>query len=216
MVHHGQEVIQISIELQQRSPAWVIGRAREVFLAGGRVEVGDLAAEAGVNRATVFRWVGGRDRLLGEVVWSIAAPTMDALAAEPVGSGGERVAHLVADFAETAICAPHFWGFVSREPHCALRVMTTPVGGVQNRIADRLAEVVVEEVESGALAPSLPVPDLAFLLVRLAETFVYSDMITGGEPDVDKVRVACAALLGVPDPGDLPGRARAYQRKERR
>src|SRR5690348_8179422 len=34
--------------------------ARRWFQAGRRIEMQELAAELGVNRATLFRWVGGR------------------------------------------------------------------------------------------------------------------------------------------------------------
>ena len=148
----------ITIELQERSFAAVIRRARRTFLAGERVEMGDVAANVGVNRATLFRWVGGRDRLLGEVVWSITEPTLDRLAARPIGTGGARVANLMGDFAATAIGTSQFGMFVRREPQCALRVMTTPSGGVQHRIVDRIASVLAEEVDAGRIAPSLPVP----------------------------------------------------------
>ena len=32
-----------------------------------------LADELGVNRVTLYRWIGSRDRLLVEVIWSLAA-----------------------------------------------------------------------------------------------------------------------------------------------
>ena len=193
----------------QRTADWVLARARRQFLAGERLEMGELARDAGVNRATLFRWFGGRERFLGEVVWSITLPTLDALAARPVGTGGRRIANLLADFAAVANGADHFGAFLRREPQRAMRVMTTPDGGVQQRIVDRVAVELAAEVDAGRLEPVLPVPDLAFLLVRLCETFVYANVITGGEPDAEKVRVAAGALLGVgPEVFAAPGEER--------
>ena len=37
--------------------------------------------------------------------------------------------------------------------------------------------------------------DLAYLTVRIIESFIYADIITGEEPDSSKVGIAIAALL---------------------
>jgi hypothetical protein len=39
------------------------------------------------------------------------------------------------------------------------------------------------------------VHDLAYLMIRILSSFVYSDLITGEIPDPAKVRQAAAALL---------------------
>jgi hypothetical protein len=39
-----------------------------------------LAAELGVNRVTLYRWVGSRDVLMVEVLWSLAASTLASVA----------------------------------------------------------------------------------------------------------------------------------------
>lgn len=43
--------------------------ARAQFARGERVEMGHLAEELGVNRATLFRAVGNREELLAELLW---------------------------------------------------------------------------------------------------------------------------------------------------
>ena len=45
-------------------------RARRWFLAGQRIDMQLLADEIGVNRATLYRWVGNRDQFLAELLWS--------------------------------------------------------------------------------------------------------------------------------------------------
>jgi hypothetical protein len=50
--------------------------ARRRFLRGQRVDMGAIALELGVNRVTLYRWVGSRERLLVEVVWSLADTTL--------------------------------------------------------------------------------------------------------------------------------------------
>lgn len=69
---------------------------------------------------------------------------------------------------------------------------------MQPRIVGRVRDFLTEQVTAGALVPSLPLDDLALILVRITETFVYANLITGEEPDAVKVRQACAAMLGAP------------------
>src|SRR5689334_9858015 len=54
------------------TPLDALGLARRRWLAGERLDMGGLAAELGISRATLYSWVGSRERLLGEVIWSFA------------------------------------------------------------------------------------------------------------------------------------------------
>ncbi|MCF8609985.1 TetR family transcriptional regulator [Gordonia sp. HY285] len=175
----------------------VLVLATRQFVSGRRLEVGELAAAAGINRSTLYRRFNGRDGLLGEVIWSLTEMTMDAAARRAVGVGGERIATMMREFAVLANSAAYFRDFLSREPERAWRLMTTKVGGVQPRIVERVAAFIDYEVVAGRLDPPMPVPDLALILVRITETFVYANVISGEEPDAAKVAQSCGALLGV-------------------
>ncbi|WP_353108657.1 QsdR family transcriptional regulator [Gordonia sp. (in: high G+C Gram-positive bacteria)] len=175
----------------------VVALATRAFIAGERIEVGELATEAGVNRSTVYRRFHGRDGLLGEVIWGLTSRTMEAAIRRSRGEGAARITSLMVEFATLANTADHIRLFFSREPERALRVMTTQAGGVQPRIVERITEVIDDEVAAGHLTPPLPTPDLALILVRITETFVYANVITGEEPDAVKVGQACGALLGL-------------------
>jgi hypothetical protein len=60
-----------------------------------------------------------------------------------------------------------------------------------------------QEEDRGNLRHPLDNHDLAYLIIRIAESFIYNDIITGEEPDAAKAEVAVAALLGA----DLSARA---------
>ena len=184
--------------------AAVIDAARTLFVAGERVEMNDLAARFGVSRATLFRWTGGKDAILAEVLWSLAEPVLDAAIRTAPGHGGERIAHIMSDFAAAGSAGFFHDVFVRREPARALRVMTTRAGGVQPKIVAKIEALLESEVAVGNLRPPLPLHDLAFLLVRITESFVYTDVLSGDPPDATKVLQACSALLGTPleDPAD--------------
>src|SRR5690242_2266002 len=52
------------------TPVDALALARRRWLAGERLDMGALAKELGVSRATLYSWVGSRERLIGEVIWS--------------------------------------------------------------------------------------------------------------------------------------------------
>ena len=71
--------------------------ARRTWQDGERVDMSALARELGVNRVTLYRWVGSREQLLVEVIWSLAERTLSNLDSTTCdrrrarGQGRERV-----------------------------------------------------------------------------------------------------------------------------
>jgi AcrR family transcriptional regulator len=169
--------------------------ARRWFLAGRRIEMQELAAELGVNRATLFRWVGSRDDLLGEIIWSLAEPTLTHVIEGSSGHGGRRITAAAGRFATLVDQAPFLRVFLRREPERALRILTTRASTVQARMVSAIEAMLREEITHGRLDPPLPPPDLAYLIVRIIESFLYADIITGEQLDVAKAEQAIAALL---------------------
>lgn len=170
--------------------------ARSAFVAGRRIEMQELASELGVSRATLFRWVGGKDQLLAEIVWSVAEPTLARADEAATGlTGGQRITAITTNYAAAVIESPFFFSFVQREPERAMRLLTTRATSFQGRAMDWFEALISDEVDAGHLIPPLPVRDLAYVLVRLAETFIYADAIAGETPDPEKVRLTVGALL---------------------
>lgn len=173
--------------------------ARRWFQAGRRIEMQELAAELGVNRATLFRWVGSRDDLL----WgdTLVAGRADArrCARSRRGLGGRRrTAHHRSDrsLRGHARRGDFLRDFLRREPERALRILTTRAGTVQARLVGAIDALLNEEVSRGNLRSRLPLRDLAYLVVRIVESFLYAEFIIGEEPDIAMVELAVGALLG--------------------
>src|SRR6266550_3010586 len=74
------------------TPLDALRLARERWLESGRIDMGDLAAELGVSRATLYRWVGTKERLLGEVLWTFAEATFRDARAKTSGTGARYLA----------------------------------------------------------------------------------------------------------------------------
>jgi len=174
--------------------------ARRRFLAGDRLDMRDLAERLGVDRSTLFRWVGNRDQLLVAVLTSLADPTLRDIVAVTRGSGGRRIARIAAQYAEALIGAPYYREFLQRETERALRLITTRASPLQQHVVDLFEDLVEQERRRGALTHALGPRDLAYLVVRVVESFVYADLIAGDRPDAGKVEAAIAAILHADDP----------------
>ena len=170
--------------------------ARRRFIAGERVEMQEIASELGVSRATLFRWVGSRDALIVEIVWSTTQPTFEqAVEATKDLAGGARVAAVMSHFSQATLDSPFFMGYVQREPERALRLFTTKASWYQARLVSLIEQLLQEEVDAGRLDPPLAMHDLAYVVTRITETFIYADVVAGELPDPEKVRQVVGALL---------------------
>ncbi|MCJ1715364.1 QsdR family transcriptional regulator [Microbacterium sp. M1A1_1b] len=171
-------------------------QARHTFIAGSRIDMGALAATLGVDRTSLFRWVGNRDRLLSEVLWSLAVPTLDSARRSARGTGAARIVDVLDRFTADLIQAPYFRVFLTREPARALRLLTTTDSDVQSRFVHAVTELVAVEQESGTFDPApLSADELARLLVRISESFTYADLISGETPDPARARATFEYVL---------------------
>ncbi|WP_418277059.1 QsdR family transcriptional regulator [Isoptericola jiangsuensis] len=174
--------------------------ARETFVSGRRIDMGALAADLGVDRTSVFRWVGNRDALLAEVLWSLAVPTLvqaRRAAVDAGQDGAEHVATLLTHFAADLIRADYFRTFLAREPARALRLLTTTAGPIQHRYVATVEHLVRTHLGPTPFDGAIDPHALAYLLVRVSESFTYADLIAGETPSPDTARSAFRHLLRV-------------------
>ena len=181
---------------QRATAADVVLLARERFQAGERVEMGTIAESLGLNRVTVYRWVGSRDRLLVEVLWSLAEATLRAAREQVRAVGGERIVRILSQFILAVLTNPGLMQFVEHEPDLALRLYTREEAGFQSRLIDWVHEALEEEVTAGRLELRGEPRDYAYALVRVQESFVVTDMITGEKPQTERAEHVMRLLLG--------------------
>ena len=110
--------------------------------------------------------------------------------------GGERVVQVVSRFIDQVLKNPGMSRFLAEEGELAMRILTWTDMGFQPRLIADHQSMLEHEFALGTL--DLP-PDLhydvAYTIVRIVESYVYLDRITGEEPDARRAERVLRLLL---------------------
>lgn len=169
----------------------VLALARERWLEQARLDLGELARDLGIGRATIFRWVGSRDALMGEVIWSFHEPELQRALAESDNRGAALMADLCRESMESVLRYEPMRRWADRDSEYALKILSSETGVIHGRAVAFAQNVLAREVAAGYIEPALPLDELARLLVRIETSFLFSDLACGREPAVDS---ACKAV----------------------
>ena len=165
--------------------------ARRRWLAGERVDMSAMAAELDVNRVTLYRWIGSRERLLVEIVWGLAERTLTDVARGIRGGGSERVVAIVTRFVEVVIANPGMQRWLADEGELAMRLLTRSDRGFQPRLIDWVDGLL--ETEGVDLEADRR--EVAYVIVRVIESYTYLDLILGERPDARRAEPILRLLL---------------------
>ena len=178
-------------------PEDVVRVATEDFVAHRRIDVQRIAAELGLARATVYRWFGSREGLIGEVMVALAVGRIQTARRRTRGHGAAALLRIF-DRVNRDLARDHaLRAWLEQEREQALRILTARSGPVQPRVVEEVERVIRDEVETGAYRPLIAPERLAYAIVRLAESFLYPDAALGDQSDVVQLREVQAVLLGV-------------------
>jgi AcrR family transcriptional regulator len=175
--------------------------ARRRFLAGERIEMRSIAEELGVSRVTLYRWVGNRAELVGEVMASLAIRTARRERGRIRAKGGEAIARVATHLVQALMSSEAMQKLLRTEPDFALRVLTTAEGPTAARITDFWTGEIEAEIAAGRFTHPVAPRDLAYLIVRLSESFVYKEVIAGNPADPKDADYLFRLIL---IPGALP------------
>jgi len=177
--------------------------ARRTFLAGDRVDMQALARTLNVDRATLYRWVGSREQLLTEILWSLITRTIETLRAThgngstPAPAGESAAAAVITGAVRSVIASTGMQRFLDREGDLALRLLTTKATDFEARLIALIGQLIREEASAGRLNATIPADDLPYVLVRIMESYIYLGLITGEHPDPDRAARVIDALLPI-------------------
>jgi hypothetical protein len=115
--------------------------------------------------------------------------------------GRQRVLTAFDGFLSSAQRDPSLHRFLAAEPEVAMRVLTSRAARVQAGSLTVFEALLAEEADAGRLQLPVERSALAYVIVRIGESFLYADVIAGREPDVDQAVAVVGQLLG-PENGD--------------
>lgn len=169
--------------------------AMRKWLKSEPIEIASLAKELGIGRATLFRWVGSRELLLGEVIWSLYEQVWRDALSSAKGEGAEFAANVIYELLQSLVSAEPLHRFIEADPEYALRILTSNSSTVQARIIEAVRTELLVFFKPGTPQPALPIDDLAYVLVRIGESCLYADRIVGRKPNLEAARDAIRILV---------------------
>jgi len=179
------------------SPADVLALVTQLYLDGERVDITLVAGRLGLGRATIYRWFGSREALLGEVV----ARQLELLVARKraqVRRRGPAGLLEVLDRVNRALTrSTAVRRLLEQERDSAMRMLTSSAGVVEPRAVACIEALIEEEMSAGYEPPADPAT-LAYALVHLRHAFLWNDATNGVRGDYERLREVQAALLGIP------------------
>lgn len=173
----------------------LVTRARQRFMAGERVDIESLAAELGISRATAYRWAGNNEMLMGEVIASMSEATFRRTLAQSRGKGAALILQVIERGMRAIVGSKVYRAFLERDPQRALRIVASKEGPSQRRAIALHQALIESEIAKGHLKLDVDPHTLAYALVRLAESFLYADLVAGEQPDVDQAMKVFRLLL---------------------
>jgi AcrR family transcriptional regulator len=169
--------------------------AQAKWLAGERLDIGKLAEELGVGRATVFRWVGSKEQLYGEVISAAFAQTLEWARRASSGTGAKFLTEVTKNLLRALLASQPLRRFIQQDPEFAMRMVMSSSSPVEHRVISAVRSLIDAEVATGNLAPAMDTQSLAYVIVRIAESFLYRDVITGEQPDHETATKAIGLLF---------------------
>jgi AcrR family transcriptional regulator len=194
------------------SRADVLHLVGEQYRAGERVDLTVVASRLGLGRATIYRWFGSREAVIGEVVANELELLIDRKRRTVRRRGAAGLLDVFDRINRSLSRSTALRRFLEQEPGGALRLLTSSSGLVQPRAVACVRQLIETEATAGRYDPPADPETLAYAIVRLAEAFLYNDAAAGLRGDYERLREVEAALLGVAK----PKRRRATRRKPAR
>lgn len=173
------------VTTKRAAPLDAFNLATRKWIDSERIDIGAMAEELGVGRTTLFRWVGSRELLTGEVIWSLYLMLWNDARKRAKGNGPDYIADVMDRVMTGILAADPLRRFLDQDPEYALRILTSKTSVVQSQVVAEVRKMVQEQVDAEHIAPALETERLAYLMVRIVESFLYSDQITGQKPDIE-------------------------------
>jgi AcrR family transcriptional regulator len=178
------------------TPGDVLAAGMRHYLRGERLDVKEIAAELGLGRATIYRWFGSRESLIGEILIRLVDWAVASARKRTRTTGAAGLLETFDRYNRTVAGRP-LRAFIEREGKVGLRIIASGSGKVQPHVIALVRTAIEAEMRARRYRPTIEPSTLAYAIVRLGEAFLFNDAVAGIRGDVDRLREVQAALLGV-------------------
>jgi hypothetical protein len=128
-------------------------------------------------------------------VWSLALRTFEYVEAKVSATGAERIVAIVTGFLDTIITNPGMQRWLGEDGEHAMRLLTGRRTDFQQRLIDAIESMLAEEAKASRLDLPVDLHELAYVIVRLIESYTYLDLITGEQPEAQRAEPMLRMLL---------------------
>lgn len=177
----------------QATPLEVFKLARKQWLEGKRISIGDLANAVGVSRVTLYRWVGSKERLIEEILWSYAKPTFENAVKETPGHGVDYIVESHRRFITDLGTFEPMRRFVYENPTAAIRIQTNDPMSAHGRVIEATVAQLKEQEAQGHLKLPAPAERMAEMMVFTNGALLYSALVGGRDP-IPAIDQACIII----------------------
>ncbi len=176
----------------------VLALVTELYLDGQRVDITVVASRLGLGRATIYRWFGSREALLGEVIAHQLELLVARKRAEVRRRGAPGLLEVLDRVNRTLTRSRAVRRLLEQERDTAMRMLTSSAGVVEPRAVGCVQALIEQEMAAGDYEPPADPATLAYALVHLRHAFLWNDATNGVRGDYERLREVQAALLGIP------------------
>ncbi len=173
----------------------LLDTACDMFLEQMTVDMQELARRLSVSRATLYRVATSRERVLGDVIWSLSVLSLRSAVRRTDGPMDlKKVLDIGRDFREIALESEPMNRFVAEEPSTAAAVLHTR-SAVRDQLVDEWKNLLTDAMETTDSTLTIDPQHAAEIIVNLGASTLYNDLVTGERSDPDLVAVVLRSLF---------------------
>ncbi|MBV9944381.1 MAG: TetR family transcriptional regulator, partial [Solirubrobacterales bacterium] len=131
----------------------MLAAVTQVYLEGQRVDITVIAARLGLGRATIYRWFGSREALLGEVIARQLELLVAHRRAQVRRRGPDGLLEVLDRVNQTLTRSRAVRRLLELERHGAMRMLTSSAGVVEPRAVACVQTLIEEEMTVSGYDP---------------------------------------------------------------
>ncbi len=191
-----QFIVRGASRIRNDIPDDIFFYAVDTLLDKRRLDLTKMAADLGVSRMTIYRKVKDRDDLIGAVLLYLLQFLLQVAIQEGMGKKGvDALSAIIRKLFEQVSQQPALRFLLTNEPECALRLLTTKAGPINAHMVTFTEALLKSQETQGYLRPTMPMHALAYLLVKIGESFMYADIIADEPLDIDLAHRCVMGML---------------------